>query len=304
MTYRFRILVSILGVFLTKKKRNAIQSSIFELRKASEFLQFMPVDSKDGSQNEWFSNLNMLLSYFKNKKLEEFLTWDIIVYTMFVWKGKYIEIEYEELIKNNQKLYSKLLIEDDFGKPIRYYKHMFTSANLIHHVYHVHTLLTKYNVNLDEIQRITEFGGGYGSMCRVFRRFKYDREYIIFDLPHFSEIQKFYLTNVFLEDKEIKNRTKFCNNLASYQNLVEKSRGKGLFIATWSLSETSVAVRDLWKEEIFNHNFIFIAFQKCFNEVNNYDYFSDLFSSQTSHNYQIEEIKHLDGNYYLFATKN
>jgi putative sugar O-methyltransferase len=264
----------------------------------------MPVNSLNRSQNEWFSNLNLLLSYFKNRKAEEFLTWDIIVYTMFVWKGRFINTEYDELIKSNRSLYSRLLVEDDFGKPIRYWKRMFTSANLIHHVYHVHTLLTKYNFELHNIQRITEFGGGYGSMCRVFRRFEYFGKYVIFDLPHFSEIQKFYLSNVFLSNSELYTKTTFCSNVAQYPNFVQGHRDKGLFLATWSLSETPASVRDLWKEEIFRHDFIFIAFQKCFNEMNNYDYFTDLFSSQESHQFVIEEIQHLNGNFYLFATKN
>jgi putative sugar O-methyltransferase len=304
MTYKFKILIAVLGAILTKRKRNAIQSSIDELKNATEFLQVMPVNSLDSSQNEWSSNLNLLLSYFKKRKVEEFLTWDIIVYTMFVWKGRFINMEYDELINSNRRLYSKLLVEDDFGKPIRYWKRMFTSANLIHHVYHVHTLLTKYNFELRNIQRITEFGGGYGSMCRVFRRFEYFGKYVIFDFPHFSEIQKFYLSNIFSNNRELYDKSMFYSDVAQYPNFVQGQGDKALFLATWSLSETPSSVRDLWKEEIFRHDFIFIAFQKYFNEMNNYDYFTNLFSSQESHQFVIEEIQHLKGNYYLFAIKN
>ena len=79
---------------------------------------------------------------------------------------------------------------------------------------------------------ITEFGGGYGSMCRVALNNLglSDIKWEIIDLPIMLELQKAYL-------KESLSTKKF--NQVGFHESTSKifPVNNSLFIATWSLSE-------------------------------------------------------------------
>jgi hypothetical protein len=39
---------------------------------------------------------------------------------------------------------------------------------------------------------VIEFGGGYGSLCRLFFNQQFKGQYVLFDLPPFSALQHFF----------------------------------------------------------------------------------------------------------------
>src|SRR5207244_11597755 len=49
---------------------------------------------------------------------------------------------------------------------------------------------------VDDLACVLEFGGGYGSMCRLFHNLGFRGRYLIFDLPAFSALQRFFLRSI------------------------------------------------------------------------------------------------------------
>ena len=49
---------------------------------------------------------------------------------------------------------------------------------------------------IDTLELIFEFGGGYGSMCRLAHNLGFNQAYIIFDLQPFSALQNYYLSSL------------------------------------------------------------------------------------------------------------
>lgn len=224
--------------------------------------------------------------------LSDFLNWNVIQQSMFHEAN---EIEYLEVMKN--PLLSISVKESNVGNPKPYFLDNSTSGNLIHNAYSVVKLFNKLKDPQKELKRIIEFGGGYGSMCRLFRNMEFSGKYIIFDLPEFSALQKFYLNSI--NTKYIKN-TIFAGkeDMNKYSN---DSLGT-LFIATWSFSEMPLELR----EEILNNlkfNYCIIAFQNQFDGIDNLKYFNNFIKKYKNINFDLSPIKHLEGNYYLIGTK-
>ena len=51
--------------------------------------------------------------------------------------------------------------------------------------------------NILDHDLLIEFGGGYGSMCRLIKNMGYEVFYIIYDLKHLNLIQEYFLSNIF-----------------------------------------------------------------------------------------------------------
>lgn len=274
-----------------------------------------PIDIKglSGAELEWSMNVNEIINSILTKNPREFLSWSVIRYTMFVVRAKFLKIELSSLIKNNLKTnyWKKIITESNVGKPLRYWKYRISSGNLIHHAYHLFNFTEITKQNTDNIDLIFEFGGGYGSMCRVLHKAGFHKKYIIFDLPVFSALQKFYLKclginvlnkNQYLTEdsgviciSELSELDELLSDLGAIENK--------MFIATWSLSETPILFRSHFEKYIVNFNFYLIAYAEQFNDVNNIKYFNDIKHNLNAIKWHNIEINHLPGNKYLIGNK-
>ena len=72
--------------------------------------------------------------------------------------------------------------------------HKDSSNNLLHHAYNL--LQLDLHTPLHKLPTILEFGGGYGSTARLAFRLGFQGTYLIFDLPEFSALQRFYLSTL------------------------------------------------------------------------------------------------------------
>ena len=88
--------------------------------------------------------------------------------------------------------------------------------------------------------------------------------------------------------------------------LAERSSvaGKRLFLATWSLSETPIPVRDQVLERVRGFDYLLLAFQHRFEDIDNFAYFSR-WADELGQGGVVEfrEIDHLPGNSYLFVSR-
>lgn len=235
----------------------------------------------------WEEYRKLVRKSILDKEISDFINWEVIQKTMFC-EAK--AIEYKD-IKTNNELF-KAINESKVGNPKPYYLNSSTSGNLVHHAYSLNQFLKKYS--LVDINTVIEIGGGYGSMCRLFRNLNYQNEYIIFDLPEFLALQKYFLNSI---NPEFIQQTIFIQDtkkLATYQ--------KVFFIATWSFSEMPLNLRSELLSYI-DFDYCLIAFQSTFDGINNIEYFNSFQNKYKDFHFTIVPISHLKNNFYLIGAK-
>lgn len=192
-----------------------------ELKAAFAALPTMEPVEPEHSWRFWCWDLRQNV---KNNDPAEFLTWPGVVGTMFVGNAPYIDCEVSSLGDDFQVT---ILREPNFGSPDIYKiprewspSPIRSSGNLIHQAYHI----SQWNGWLPELETIVEIGGGYGAMALICHRLGFRGRYIIYDLPEFSLLQQYYLSNVGIEGVEfatqIDNPTE-CDLLIGLYSLSE-----------------------------------------------------------------------------------
>ncbi len=147
--------------------------------------------------------------------------------------------------------------EDNVGNPQN-------NGNLIHHAFSLNQFLKHADNN--QINSIFEFGGGYGSFIRLIRKLGYDCHVHSYDLPFFSELQKYFLGRLNI------------NNVTFYSNEMPFIR-VDLFVGLWSFSEASLAVREKIMKYVTFKNCL-IAYQPECNGINNLQWFHNTFRTR------------------------
>ena len=169
----------------------------------------------------------------------------------------------------------------------------------------------EFNINLKKIDKVFEFGAGYGCMARIFSKINKKISYICFDTPYVNLLQYYYLkqnnlnvgfkkTNNFILMSNLKKNKDYLNDLSNH-----------LFIANWSLSETPIKFRKNFFRLIKKSNFILICFQEKFEGINNLNYFINL-KKKLSNTFKLKIIKntfykgnifHKQNHYFLIGKK-
>jgi len=251
-----------------------------------------------------------------NKKLEKvllpyppfsFLKNDVIINTMFVIAGgKWLRKELVFLEKKISKNKLKALLQEDYvGDPLLVNLTYLTSHNSIHHLYHLIRFFDKTRCDLDQIDTIAEWGGGYGNMAKIFKRLKpTPSTYVIIDTPLFSCIQWLYLATVLGEEN--------VHLLQNYEDTIHAEKinlvpicfvdcheiSADLFISTWALSESSRYSQDyVMAHKWFDSKHILLAYQDSCKKLPDAGRLRKLAASSGA---AIEDIEFLPGNHYAF----
>ena len=259
----------------------------------------------------WSKNYSHIEKKFINNDVR-FLQDRIIKNTMFLSTGgkwQNTQIKYLESKMNEEKL-KELLRENCVGYPtITSFKYN-SSHNLIHHLYHLVKFQSETGCDIDSLSTVVEFGGGYGSMCRLIKRLNFTSTYVIIDLPIFSFIQLYYLKNVYgagevniiLSDKD-KIMPNKINLIPIDESLLDKIKTiePDLFIATWSLSEANKYTQEyIYANDFFNSMYVLIAHQKKSTQ------FEHAESIKLTRKYKVvynAETEYIPENYYLFGKR-
>lgn len=245
----------------------------------------------ENSKDSWLKNRNELRLMLSTKDLSTFLKWDVIKRTMY-YNAPFVE--YWGL-KKNWSMWKNAIIEDHVGMPEPYRLNNRSSGILVHHAYHLQQIIGNYVSAITDFDMIIEFGGGYGSMCRLISNLGFTGEYVIFDLPEFSILQKYYLSSVRKKPTNLSLLTKL-DDLVSFG----KSCKTILLIATWSLSEAPLDVREKFLE-LVNFDYALLAYQDAFDGVNNNAFFDMLRNKNKEIKWKKIPVKHIPGNTYLIG---
>ena len=82
---------------------------------------------------------------------------------------------------------------------------------------------------------------------------------------------------------------------------MEAGTGIDLFISTWALSEVPLPLRRQFEPFMATAKNVLLAYQASIDGIDNIDYFESLAAS-TSHAWDIRELDHKPGNFYMFGT--
>lgn len=166
--------------------------------------------------------------------------------------------------------------EPNFGRPLKP-PFMKNSLNLGHQYKHIRHWLENSGTELHSINRIVEFGGGYGCMRWLLSQVGFKKSYVIVDNEGIKKLQTRYLKESLSE--EFFNQTIWKNSL---NMLSPKLNSKDLFIALWSISEIPDEMLQLWINEVESSNsHLLIAYQHTFKGRDNSSFFQTKFAKAT-----------------------
>ncbi|MFZ5808323.1 MAG: hypothetical protein ACOY16_03490 [Chloroflexota bacterium] len=272
----------------------------------SETTNLLPVEAS------WLSNANRLRELVLNHDPREFLRWDIISNTMFVSYAQYISMELNYLKHRSDwnTRWRTAIKESWVGHPMPYIFYRASSGNLIHHAYHVAHFEEKTNILIQNMDYVFEFGGGYGSMCRLLYNLGFHGRYVLFDLPSFSALQRYYLRTLGLPVQAVTDFVKSNNGIVCVSDLQQlitllthgtEAKSK-MFIATWSISESPLSIRETVLNLTSDFHSFLIAYQDRSGDVNNLDFFNHWKETKRKIIWHSWQIEHIPGNYYLVGT--
>lgn len=236
-----------------------------------------------------------------------FLEDPTIMFTMFATAGgEWLKKELAFLENKIPQKQLKFILEEDYlGDPLLLSSEYLTSHTTIHHLYHLIKFLEVTRSRLSDFKTIVEWGGGYGNMIKILKRWdKGPATYIMIDTPLLCCLQWLYLATIFGErntlfitDPSQKIKANKINILPL--PLVDSQKIKAdLFISTWALSESSEYSQDyVIKNNWFEAKHLLLAYQE-----NPAGFFNPLRVGELAKEKgaKIEKIEFLPGNYYAF----
>jgi hypothetical protein len=282
-----------------------------EAQRAFQELHHSAVKDTSQCHDEWSKNLMELRMLAIEGDLRRFLRWDVVRRTMFVGHEPWVikELRHLKRRKDYNARWCPGITESLIGHPPPFIFRRGTSGNLVHHAYHLARFEDLASTSVQSMDFVVEFGGGYGSMCRLFHQLGFAGTYVIYDLPEFSILQTYYLKSLGLpiqKQRGISNSGIYCvSNMEQLQILVS-NRGRGgssMFIATWSLSECPLHLRAKVLETVGDIDYWLFGYQEKFGNICNVAYFQNLRISYAGLEWHEERIHHLKGNYYLVGKR-
>lgn len=289
---------------------------IDEIRQEVGEIEVKTVELDSKAHENWANNMNQLKNLILTENIDFFLQWAVIKRTMYVDKALYIfkELKFLKNLPDFNLRWKNYLIESSVGNPNCYKRLLNSSSNLVHQTYHIAMWENTLGKKIEGTDLILEFGGGYGALCKLIHSMSFKKKYVIFDLAIFSKLQKYYLKSLnlpVLEYEEFilaKSGIICVSEFKILQKIIDNSNvslSDSLFIASWSLSETSMDVRNSFMPLIKKFNSFFIGYQPYFGEVDNNDYFDNFKKILININWKTIDIVHYIGNNkYLFGKKD
>src|SRR6266852_1379011 len=83
--------------------------------------------------------------------------------------------------------------ESTLGHPRPFHLMPSTSGSVSRAAYHLVRFEEVTGCRISDARFVVEFGGGYGTLCRLVHRLGFQGTYVVFDLPEGAALQRFYL---------------------------------------------------------------------------------------------------------------
>ncbi len=125
-----------------------------------------------------------------------FLNWSTVTATMFAGETPFIRSELEALRAQPdwESVWRPAIEDSGVGRAPRMSGEPSTNANMIHQAFHLMMWNKATLREVEDLETITEFGGGYGAMALVASRLGFRGTYRIVDFPELCLLQMYYLS--------------------------------------------------------------------------------------------------------------
>lgn len=280
---------------LNLKRNNREASLARELKTKAN--RIIIESSTQDAHDQWLGNIKKFKDHILTQNPKNFLQWDIIRKTMFIGNAIFTIREFFYLRLNNWSKWKKAIVEKKYVYTEPHILYPKSSGNLIHYAYHLAKFEHTTGKNIKNYDFIFEYGGGYGGMCLLIHNLGFKGKYIIYDFPILCALQ-----NYFLKMNQASKDVFLLHDTNKVKRKIPK-RGKKLFIATWSLSESPFEIRKTIYPMIRGFDAFLIGYQGLFGEIDNRKYFKNFEGSLSKLKWNRQEIKQLKGHYYLFGFK-
>jgi hypothetical protein len=226
----------------------------------------------------WKTAWESLLRESQTSDPRFFMRWPTIAGTMVNRTSPFAIRAYRRLKLTRQwrTVWKPAITRPPYGHGPRFLPYLRTDANTVMHAGHLRHYASVTGRNWLDHDVIVEFGGGYGSMCRLVRKLGFKGRYVIFDLRPILALQKYYLG---LHGVEAGYDLTAANLLtASLETVMEALGPRTAMMSTWALSEMPLALRDditglladrRWGDVLF-------AYQLRFEGLDNAAWFRDM----------------------------
>jgi len=288
------------------------EALVADLRRRVAALGLPSTGNAQPSERVWRRFAELFREAVLREDPRGFLRWPAIAKAMFVSNQPYLSLELLALRSRRdwQRRWRPALRESPVGHPVPFWALPWSSGNLIHHAYHLAQFEARTGRPANRFPSVIEFGGGYGSMCRLFHQLGFSGRYVIHDLPPFSALQAFYLESLGLplvDPDRLAGADRGVACVSDPAALAGALRWAGasraLFVATWSLSETPAAVRDTIMPVVAECAGVLVAYWRTFEEMNNHEYFRDWAAAHPEFAWSQRPIVSLPEHFYLFGVR-
>lgn len=258
-------------------------------------------DKRDG-EPRWLSNNRRLHELVLDDDPRRFLTWDVIQRTMVTGDAEFIgtELAFVRAARDRAR-WDAAMCETPVGQPSPSPLYRESSGNLIHYAYHLRQFEANTGVTVEDHDVVFEFGGGYGGLCRLAHNLGFSGRYIIYDFPRFSHLQSFYLQSAgipVVEPGSSRPGAQCVSDAAMLTRALSGTRGRQMFIATWSLSEAPIDIREQILPLVERFDSFLIAYQGLFEGNDNVKFFADWSHRMAGVRWYGHQIDHIPNDYY------
>lgn len=241
----------------------------------------------------------------------DFLRWDVVRTTM-VKRGRAPvahELRHLQRHQDWQRRWRPALQESTVGRPRPSHLYPRSSGNLIHQAYHLCRFEEATGLSLPLLPFIVEFGGGYGSLCRLVHQLGFTGTYVIFDLPEVSALQRFFLRSLGIpatrDGRGAPRGVVTISDLAELEAVVgARPPGMAAFIAQWSLGETPVELRRRVLAEVAGFDAFLFGYTERFETIDNVAFFKEWRARLRGYRWWDLPLPHLrKAEWYLFGLR-
>jgi len=249
----------------------------------------------------WLEHAKEIARRMKEEGPENFCAWPSIYLTMFGHPREqtWHELGYLKTRPDWKTRWVPALVEDKVGNPPPCSFYPASSGNLIHHCWQVARFEEATGIPVHNMARVFEFGGGYGSMCRLLSRLGFAGDYVILDLRELCELQRWYLGELGV----MAAMTSLPRDVERFManSIREQPLGWSLFIATWSLSEVPIEARAPVLELARQCDAFLICYQDKFKELENTAAFALWQATMPEIDWRVMPIGYMPGNTQLMG---
>jgi hypothetical protein len=182
--------------------------------------------------------------------------------------------------KDWRQTWMPALRHKQYGHPPPFVPMMTTNAMAVEHAAHLYRFRELTGKSFSDGDCVIEFGGGYGSMCRLVHGLGFQGTYIIFDLPHVLALQRYYLAlHGIAADGGPDSRVVLCCDLSQAADIIASRQLYNVSaMSTWALSEMPLILRQR-VESILEQSVcarILLSYQNSFGGIDNGERFKAL----------------------------